>query len=170
MLKRTLDNQGRTMSKYIAPLLFATAMFATPCVWGESSLADITDMQVLRAAVKTDKRAFVASVLNLTEPEAKKFWPLYATYQRALDAANRQRNDVIVDLVGLSKPLSDPYARNLVKELIAADDAEIRARRSLQSALMKAIPAKKAARYMQLESKIRAVQMYDIASAIPLIK
>lgn len=158
------------MSKNIAPLLFAAAMFAAPCVWAEGSVADVTDMQALRAAVKADKKAFVASVLNLSDAEGKKFWPLYATYQRALDAASRRRNDVIVDLVGLSKPLSDPYATNLVKELIAADDAEIRARRSLQSALMRAIPAKKAARYMQLESKIRAVQMYDIAIAIPLIK
>jgi hypothetical protein len=158
------------MSKYIAPLLFAATMFVTPCGWAEGSVADVTDMQALRAAVKTDKRAFVASVLNLTDAEGKKFWPLYTTYQRALDAASRQRNDVIVDLVGLSKPLSDRYAKNLVKELIAADDAEIRARRSLQSALMRAIPATKAARYMQLESKIRAVQAYDIAIGIPLIK
>ena len=32
------------------------------------------------------------------------------------------------------------------------------------------IPALKAARYLQLESKIRAVQAYDIASTIPLVK
>jgi hypothetical protein len=158
------------MSKCIAPLVFAAAMFASPCLWAEGSVADVTDMPALREAVKADKKALVASVLDLTDTEAKKFWPLYATYQRALDAASRQRNDVIVDLVGLSRPVSDPYAKNLVKELVAADDAELRARRSLQSALMKAIPAKKAARYLHLESKIRAVQMYDIAIAIPLIR
>lgn len=158
------------MSRYIAPLLFAAAMFATPCAGAEGSAADVTDMQALRAAVKTDKKAFVASMLDLTDAEAKKFWPLYITYQRALDAASRQRNEVIVDLVGMSKPLSEPYAKNLVKELIAADDTEIRARRSLQNALLRAIPAKKAARYLQLESKIRAVQMYDIAIAIPLTR
>ena len=35
---------------------------------------------------------------------------------------------------------------------------------------MRALPAKKALRYLQLESKIRAVQAYDIAQAIPLVK
>ena len=54
--------------------------------------------------------------------------------------------------------------------MIAADEAEIRARRTLQGKLVKALPAKKAARYLQLESKIRAVQAYDIAVAIPLVK
>jgi len=32
------------------------------------------------------------------------------------------------------------------------------------------LPAKKAARYVQLDNKIRAVQAYDIASTIPLIR
>jgi hypothetical protein len=35
---------------------------------------------------------------------------------------------------------------------------------------MRVLPPVKAARYLQLESKIRAVQAYDIASTIPLIK
>jgi len=34
---------------------------------------------------------------------------------------------------------------------------------------MKALPAKKAARYLQLESKIRALQAYEIAAAFPLV-
>ena len=72
--------------------------------------------------------------------------------------------------LGLDKPVSDAYAKLIVKGLITADDAEIRARRSLQSGLMRALPPKKAARYLQLEAKIRAVQAYDIAIAIPLIK
>jgi hypothetical protein len=32
------------------------------------------------------------------------------------------------------------------------------------------LSVKKAARYLQLESKIRAVQAYDVASTIPLVK
>ncbi len=32
------------------------------------------------------------------------------------------------------------------------------------------MPVLKAARYLQLESKIRAMQLYDIAETIPLIK
>ena len=158
------------MTKNLATLLFVAALVAAPSASAQGSAADMTDMQALRAAVKADKRALVAQTLKLSDAEAKKFWPIYDNYQRAIDVANRQRNVVVVDLVGLEKPLSDPYARDLSKELIAADEAEIRARRTLQNKVMKALPPKKAARYMQLESKIRAVQAYDIAVAIPLVK
>jgi hypothetical protein len=36
--------------------------------------------------------------------------------------------------------------------------------------VMSALPPKKAARYIQLESKVRAAQMYDIAVAFPLVQ
>jgi Spy/CpxP family protein refolding chaperone len=158
------------MKNSLAILLFAAASFAAPAAWSQDRNADVTDMQALRAAVKADKRALVASALNLTDPEAKKFWPIYDGYQRSLDLANRERNIVVVDLVGMDKPLSDPYAKNLAKDLITADEAEIKARRTMYNRVMKALPAKKAARYLQLEAKIRAVQAYDIAVAIPLVK
>jgi hypothetical protein len=158
------------MKATVIAILFAVAMAATPPAAAQDKNADMTDMQALRAAVKADKRALVASTLQLTDAEAKKFWPLYDAYQRTLDATNRQRNLVVVDLVALDKPLSDLYARTLARELIAADEAELKARRTLNDRVLKALPAKKAARYLQLEAKIRDVAAYDIAATIPLIR
>ncbi len=158
------------MKKYLAAILVAAAVLAAPSARAEDKVADVTDMQALRTAVSTDKKALVESTLQLTPAEAKKFWPLYDTYQRMLDMTGRQRNVILVSLISLDKPLSDLYARNLANGLIAADEAELKARRTLQNKVMKALPAKKAARYLQLESKIRAVQAYDIASTIPLVK
>ena len=40
----------------------------------------------------------------------------------------------------------------------------------IKARLLKALPPIKAARYLQLESKIRALQDYDIASTIPLVR
>jgi hypothetical protein len=163
------------MKKNVASLLFAVAMIAAQSASAEDKIADVTDMQALRNAVRADKKALVASTLKLTDAEAKKFWPLYDAYQRDLDLANRRRNVVLEVLIGMDKPLSDLYARNLATELMAADEAEIKARRSLHNRLMRGLPTrilppKKAARYLQLENKIRAVQAYDIAANIPLIR
>ena len=157
------------MNKFAMTLAFAAAVAASPCVMAQDRIGDATDMQALRAAVKADKRAYVASALNLTDAEAKKFWPLYDAYQRTLNLANRERNRIVVDIVGSDKPLTNAYAKYLLKDMIEADEAEIRARRTLQNKLVKALPATKAARYLQLETKIRAAQAYDIAVAIPLV-
>ena len=163
------------MKKNVTALLFAAAMIATPSAWAEDKIADVTDMQALRAAVRSDKKAFVASTLKLTPAEAKRFWPVYDNYQRVLDSANQRRVVAVEALVALDKPISDLYARNLANELVATDEVEIKARRTLHNRLMRGVPTrilppKKAARYLQLESKIRAVQAYDIAANIPLVR
>jgi len=163
------------MKKKLAFALFGIAMIAMQSSWAEDKVADVTDMQALRNAVRTDRKAFVASTLQLTDAEAKKFWPLYDAYQRDVDLANQRRNVVVTTLIGMDKPPSDLYARNLATELMAADEAEVKSRRSLQNRLMRGVPTRilpprKAARYLQLESKIRAVQAFDIAANIPLIR
>jgi Spy/CpxP family protein refolding chaperone len=158
------------MNNRLAAIAFAFSMVAGPSAWAQGNTSDATDLQALRAAAKADRKGLVASQLQLTEAEAKKFWPLYDTYQRTVDLANRERSLALEDLIAPTKPISDLYAKNLAKELVAADETEVRARRKLYSGLMRALPAKKAARYLQLEAKIRTVQAYDIAAAIPLIK
>ena len=157
------------MKTQVAALLFAVAAIGPSASWAQDT-AGATEMNALRAAVKTDKKALVASTLSLTDAEAKKFWPIYDAYQRDLDLATRRRNVVVIDVVGTGKPISDLYAKNLANELLAADEAEIKSRRTMQNKVMRALPDKKAARYVQLESKIRAYQDYDIAVAIPLVK
>jgi hypothetical protein len=157
-------------------LSFAAALIAAPPVLAEDKIADVTDMDALRAAVRADKKAYVASVLKLTPVEAKKFWPVYDAYQRDLNLATQRRTVVIEALVTLERPLSNLYAKNLANELIAADELELKGRRTIHNRLIKPLPGRtimptaKGARYLQLESKIRAMQAYDIATTIPLVK
>ncbi|HEY3242351.1 MAG TPA: hypothetical protein VGM03_03285 [Phycisphaerae bacterium] len=163
------------MKKNFAAVLFAAAIIAVQPAWAEDKIADVTDMQALRAAVRADKKGFVASTLKLTTAEAKRFWPVYDNYQRIVDSANQRRVVAVEGLIALDKPISDLYARNLANELIATDEAEIKARRTLHNRLMRGVPTRilpprKAARYLQLESKVRAIQAYDIAANIPLVK
>jgi hypothetical protein len=158
------------MKRSVSAILFVIVSLIAPVAGAEDRIADVTDMQALRAAVKSDKKAFVASTMQLTAAEAKKFWPIYDAYQRSVDVSNQRRALAIEAVISKDQSLSSLYARNLANELIANDEAEIRARRTMHNRIMRALPPNKAARYLQLESKIRAVQDYDIASTIPLVK
>ena len=148
----------------------AMALLAASPGWTQEKSSDVTDMQALQAAVRADKRGYVGSSLALSDAEAAKFWPVFDTYQAQLDAANRRRTVALVGVAGQASTISDVQARNVVKELVAADDAELKARRTLRDRVMKALPTRKAIRYLQLESKIRAAQDYDLATTIPLLK
>src|SRR5438874_8413411 len=114
------------MKKIVAAGMFAAALVTQQGAWAEGSAAEVTDMQALRSAVRADKKAFVASTLQLTPAEAQRFWPIYDTYQRVADAANRRRSVTLESIVTLDKPITDLYARNLANDLIAADEEEVR--------------------------------------------
>jgi len=164
------------MKKILATALLAAAMIVTLTVRAEDKIADVTDMNALRTAVRADEKAYVASMLKLTPTEAKRFWPVYDAYQRDVEVADRRRAVVVEAIVVMDKPLTNLYAKTLANELIAADEQELKARRTLHNRLIKPLPgraimpAAKAARYLQLESKIRAMKAYDIATTIPLVK
>jgi Spy/CpxP family protein refolding chaperone len=158
------------MKSSLAAMLLTCILTMPTTATAQNPAADVTDMQALGAAVKADKRAFVAATLGLTDAEAKKFWPIYDAYQRSLEAANRIRAVAIQGLLSRDRPVTDLYAKQLAADLIASDEAEVKARRTLYKRVMRALPSTKAARYLQLESKVRALQNYDLAVAFPLIK
>jgi Spy/CpxP family protein refolding chaperone len=150
-------------------LLLAVVVAVSQFALAQDKPFDGTDLQALRTAVKTDKKALVASTIKLTDAEAKKFWPLYGAYQLKLDTLNRRKARAFEDLVSRDKPITDAQAKGLLAESLAIDDEETKAMRAYQNRLNRALPPRKVARYLQLENKIRTVQDYDIAGALPLI-
>ena len=158
------------MNRLLAASAFAVAVLAAPVALAQDQAADVTDMQALRAAVKADPRALVASTLDLTNAEGKRFWPIYETYQRNLDSSSRRRGVALERLLFPEKRMTNLGAKTLITELMAVDEAEVKARHTLRNRLMRALPPIKAARFLQLEDKIQAVRDYDIASTVPLIR
>jgi outer membrane PBP1 activator LpoA protein len=158
------------MGRRIAALTFVSGLLVAAPAWPQGKASDVTDMQALQAAVRADKRGYVASTLALSDAEAKKFWPIYDAYQRSLEQANRQRSVALVNVVGQGQTIGDRHAKNVLKELVAADEQELKARRTMRDRVLGALPASKAIRYLQLEYKIRAAQDYDLATTIPMIR
>lgn len=157
------------MNKPIAALLLAIAVAATPLVQAQDKPANGIDVPALKAAVKADKRGLVASTLKLNDAEARKFWPIYDEHQQKLEALNRRNSRLVEEVIAQNKPLSDALAKSVLKESLAIDDEEVRARRAYQNRLVKVLPAVKVLRYLQLENKIRTIQDYEIAVVMPLV-
>lgn len=130
------------------------------------------DMKILADKVRADKKAVIALNLQLTEAEAKDFWPVYDAYQADLQRINQRMLGAIKRYANAYNKgsVSDETAKKLINEAIAIEDAEVRLKRSYVPKLEKAIPGVKVARYLQIENKIRAVVRYELATQIPLVQ
>jgi hypothetical protein len=130
------------------------------------------NMQILRDKVKADKKLLVAANMELTESEAKGFWPVYDGYQKKLSAINKRIAKLIESYAAdyRANTLTDEKARKLTDELVAIGNAEAELQAASVPKLSKALPPKKVARYLQIENKIRAALKYELAANIPLVQ
>jgi hypothetical protein len=158
------------MRLYAALTAFTWGMsvvFAGP-VQGQA--LEASSMDVLREQLDLDKRTVVEANLILTESQAASFWPIYEEYQRELGAIDARLVKVVNEYVEryVNGSITDAIARRLIGEAIAVDEAEVALRKKTLQKLDGVIPAVEAARYLQIENKIRAVVKFDLGDAIPL--
>jgi len=151
--------------------VFMTAVMAFPNpALTQDKPAD--SMQILREKIKADKKLLVATNMELTEPEAKGFWPVYENYQKDLEAINQRIGKLIESYAAdyRAKTLTDEKAKKLIDEIVAIEQAEAGLKASYVPKLNKVLPPKKVARYLQIENKIRAVVKYELAGGVPLVQ
>jgi Spy/CpxP family protein refolding chaperone len=134
--------------------------------------APADNMQLVMEKMKADKKLLVAQNLGLTESEAAGFWPVYDAYQKDVTALNDRLGALIESYAAeyRASSLSDERAKALIEENLAIDEAEVQMRRAYLAKLGEVLPAKKAVRYLQIESKLRAILRYELAAGIPLVK
>lgn len=159
------------MTKLLWSLIVAFAFVSAPGhIHAQAKSADM-NMQILGDKLKADKKAVVAANMQLTDAEAKAFWPIYDAYQNDLSAINARVRSTILAYSEAYKagPISDATAKKLLDDSTAIDEAETRLRKDYAAKLMRVLPAAKAVRYLQIENKIRAVIRYELADGIPLI-
>ena len=146
-----------------------TILVVSPAV-SQDKPAD--NMQILRDKVKADKKLLVAANMELTESEAKGFWPVYEKYQKDLSVINQRIAKLIESYAEAYRAgnITDEKARKLTAELVAIEQSEGGLQASYVPKLSKVLPPKKVARYLQIENKIRAAVKYELAANIPLVE
>ncbi|MGC1460245.1 MAG: hypothetical protein WA825_18370 [Steroidobacteraceae bacterium] len=130
------------------------------------------NMQILRDKVQADKKLVVAQNMQLTDSEASAFWPIYDAYQRDLGKINERMKKAILAYAAAynSGPVTNEAAKKLLEDWLGTQEADVQLMRSYVPKLEKALPDMKVARYIQIETKIRAVIRYELASQIPLVE
>ena len=157
--------------KVVVLLVFALCVM-TP-VFAQSAPADkpSDNMQVLREKIKADKKLLVAANMQLTESEAKGFWPVYEAYQKDLDILTKRTIEMIdsYNKAWNKGSLDNKKAQKLTSDFLALQKDEANHMQAYAAKLSNVLPATKVARYLQIENKIRAILRYEAAYEIPLV-
>lgn len=163
---RSLTTASLLFIAFTAPS-FAGAQAPTP-----DEAAAMADMKAFQEDIAPGKQAFIAEQLNLSAEEGGRFWPVYQDYQTALSRFNQRRLDNILAYARAwnAGSIDDATAATLAKEAIAIEKAEAAELEKTFKRLQRVVPAAKAAKYLQIETKLRAIVRFEQAAQVPYVK
>ena len=128
------------------------------------------NMQIVLEKMRADKKLLVAENMQLTEAEATAFWPVYDQYQDELFLLRTRTAKLIKDYGDAYDKMTNDTAKKLLDEYMTIETLGPKLRQAYLPKFRKVLPEIKVMRYYQIENKIQAAVMYEIASKIPLMK
>src|SRR5262249_40851866 len=128
---------------------------ALACLVGAVAVAQdkpADNMEVMREKLRADKKAVVAEALQLTEGEAKAFWPVYNAYQSDM-VTHYDRLLKLIDTYATSyDTMTDETATSILKQYLALERDHVAILTSYLPRFQKVLPPKKVAKLYQVEN------------------
>ena len=168
MKSRAARSKRRTRRLCLAVVLVVPLLGFAGVLLAQEKPAD--NMQIVLEKINADKKLLVAENMQLTEAEAKAFWPLYDRYQDELFLLRVRTAKLVKDYADAYNNMSDATAHRLIGEYIKIETLRLKLHNAYLPMFGKILPGAKVVRYYQIENKINAALEYELASRIPLVK
>ena len=145
----------------LSVVLISTAIYAQ----SENDYLELT-----RDVLKTEKKAVIAELMQLSEAESTPFWELYNEYQGKLYLVQNKHIAIIKDFAENFETLTDEKADALWIDAMANSQELLKLEKQYYKKFKKILPAGKVARFFHAENKIETMIDAQLALDIPLIE
>ena len=152
----------------LAIIVLSSVMFSQTVDVRAKPLTD-TDVQLLRQDLQAAKNKVITDTMTFNEKEAAAFWPVYKEYAAAQHSIADKRLAVITDYAQHLDKMNDANASDLTTRLFAIDDDTHALRKTYFDRFEKALGAKRAAKFFQVDSRLTPMIDLQLASEVPLI-
>jgi hypothetical protein len=125
---------------------------------------------LIRSDLQTQKTAIVQQNVNLSEDEAKKFWPLQRSFENDLSKLGDERLDVIREYTKNWDHLSNESAKSLGNRLLEYHKKRVELAQKYFQRISKELSPTVAAKFFQIEIQLEDLIDIAIGSSVPLIK
>ena len=127
-------------------------------------------IQFTRADIASARQVLVTQAMDLTPEEMQGFWPLYRDYRLEAAKVGDRILTLIVGYADSYDNLTDPAADKLLTEFVKIEQARARLKAKYLPKFKQVLPARKVARFYQLENKLDLLILAEMAEQIPLAR
>jgi hypothetical protein len=127
-------------------------------------------IDTLRKDVRAGKADILGKTMALDSAQAAIFWPLYKAYEAEAQTLGNERVAIVQDLAEHWTSLDDTKAKGLLERQIAFEDKRLALTKKYKDEMLKVLPAKTVARFLQVDSRLNKLADLALASEIPLVQ
>ena len=124
--------------------------------------------ELLRSDIRAQKVAILTEVMGFTEPEDAAFWPIYRAYDLEMAKLGDERLAMIRDYAAGYATLSEDAAATLAAKALDLETRRNAAKARCFEQVKKALSARTALRFLQVEHQLQLLIDLQIASSLPV--
>jgi len=162
---------GYLLLAAVLPLGSVTAFTQT----GPKS-SDPDDLRAVLETLRSDVNSYKVRVINqamqLTGPEAEKFWPVYRQYEQELGRVADKKVALIREFADrcANGTLDNKAADTIAQQWLKNVEARLDLWKKYRKKIAKAVSPARAAQYLQVENQVALFMDLNIAAEMPALR
>ena len=133
-----------------------------------SAQTDQDLIEVARSVVTADRQAVVVATMQFTDTEAKDFWPLYRQYRSDMAKTSDELVNLVLEYAKVYPNVPEEQAKRMLKTYTYLQQKQAEKRAAHLKKFAKVLPAAKALRFAQVETRLDLLVQLQLAAGVPL--
>lgn len=150
------------MKKNLLTLLFS--------IFAIALYAQDSYMEIVRSTIKTEKKALIAEVMQLTDAESSGFWEIYNEFDEKMYKINTSYFTIVQDFADNFEKMSADKATDIINKANKINMERVKLEKTYLKKMMKVISPQKTLRFYQASNKIEIMIDAQLAAEIPLLE
>jgi len=126
--------------------------------------------ELLRSDLRSQKVAIITEIMQFTDDEDAKFWPVYREYEAELAKLNDERLALIKDYATSYANITDAVADRLAKGALDLEGRRHALKVKYYDRFKAVVSPRTAARFLQVENQILLLMDLQIAASLPVVQ
>jgi hypothetical protein len=126
--------------------------------------------ELLRSDLRAQKIAIITEMMDFTDSEDAKFWPVYREYEAELAKINDDRLTLIKEYAKSYESITDAIADRLARGALDLEGRRHQLKVTYYDRFKTALSPKTAAKFFQVENQILLLLDLQIAASLPIVQ
>ena len=127
-------------------------------------------VELLRADIQEQRVTIITEIMQLSDEDGAKFWPIYREYHNELAQLNDIKLGAIKEYAENYDNLTEDLAASLADKILDFESRRVALKKKYFDKMKGALSAKTAARFFQVENQILMLLDLQLSSMLPAVQ